>query len=127
MANRDTGHFFQSFGHAFRGWAMTFSTQPNAKIHALATVLVVLLAIWLQVTWLEWAILLLTIGFVWAAEMINTAIEAAVDISAPDFHPMAKVAKDTAAGAVLVAAFSAVAVGLLILGPPLCEKLTGLF
>jgi diacylglycerol kinase len=71
----------------------------------------------LQVSLAEWAILILTTGFVIGAEMVNTAIEAAMDHAAPDFHPQVKVVKDVAAGAVLVAAITAVAVGLFILGP----------
>ena len=75
----------------------------------------------------EWAIIALTIGIVLAAEAFNTVAEAVVDLVAAEYHPLAKVAKDVAAGAVLVMAIAAVIVGLLILGPPLWRALFALF
>jgi diacylglycerol kinase len=80
---------------------------------------VLLLGLWLHITRQEWAILILTIMAVWMAEFMNTALEAVVDMVMPDLHPLAKVAKDIAAAAVLVGAIGAVLIGLLILGPPL--------
>ena len=100
-----------------------FRTQRNAWIHAAATVGVMALGLWLSLSRIEWAILALTVGLVWMAEFINTALEAVVDLASPDIHPLAKVGKDVGAAAVLVAAFASVAVGLLILGPPLWAKL----
>ena len=70
-----------------------------------------------------WAVLVLTIAMVFTAEFINTAIEAVVDLASPGKHPLAKVGKDVGAAAVLVAALSAVLIGLLILGPPLWDRL----
>jgi diacylglycerol kinase len=98
-------------------------TQRNAWIHAAATVCVMALGLWLSLSRIEWAILALTIGLVWMAEFINTALEAVVDLASPDIHPLAKVGKDVGAAAVLVAAFTSVIVGLLILGPALWAKL----
>jgi len=77
------------------------------------------------VTRTEWAVLVLTIASVLILEGLNTAIEAAVDLASPNVHPLAKVAKDVAAGTVLVAAAAAVLVGLLVLGPPLWGKVVG--
>jgi diacylglycerol kinase len=77
---------------------------------------------WLRIPARDWAILLLTFMVVWIGEFVNTAIEAVVDMTMPDPHPLAKVAKDVSAAAVLIAAAGAVLVGLLILGPPLAEK-----
>lgn len=74
---------------------------------------------WVKLTRWEWAILLLTIGSVIAAEVMNTAIEIVVDLVQPNFHPLAGMAKDVAAGAVLMTAIQAVAVGIVIFGPPL--------
>lgn len=91
----------------------------------MAALTVVVLAAWLQVDSLRWAILLVTIGAVSAAETINTTVEAIVDLLSPEWHESAKVAKDVSAGAVLLLALTAVAVGLLILGPPLLERLQG--
>jgi diacylglycerol kinase len=114
-----------SFRYAFNGLWRVLLTQPNARIHAIATVCVIALGAWLGVSRVEWAILALTIGFVWTAEFINTALEAVVDLASPDIHPLAKVGKDVGAAAVLVAAIMSVIVGLLILGPPLWARLFG--
>ncbi|HVM72778.1 MAG TPA: diacylglycerol kinase family protein, partial [Anaerolineales bacterium] len=73
-----------------------------------------------------WAVLFLTIALVWISEFINTALEAVVDLASPELHPLAKVGKDVGAAAVLLAAITSVLVGLLILGPPLLEKLKAL-
>ena len=116
-----------SFGHAFRGWAYVMQTQHNARIHAVATAIVFVLGVWLRVSARDWAILILTITMVFAAEFINTAIEAVVDLASPRKHPLGKVGKDVGAAAVLIAALAAVLIGLLILGPPLWAKLVALF
>lgn len=114
-----------SFRYAFSGWVYVLRTQHNAWIHAVASVMVFVVAFWLRVTARDWAVLILTVMAVWMAEFLNTAIEAVVDMVTPDHHPLAKVAKDVAAAAVLVGACGAVLIGLLILGPPLLVKLTG--
>ncbi len=113
-----------SFGYAFEGWWHVLRTQPNAWIHAGVSVVVFILAIWLRLGRLEWAILLLTTMLVWMAEFANTALEDLVDLAMPDHHPLAKTAKDVAAATVLVGALGAILVGLLILGPPLWARLT---
>ncbi len=117
----------RSFEHAFAGLWYVLSTQKNTWIHLLATILTIVFAAWLQVSKIEWVVLILTIGTVWTAEFINTALEAVVDLASPAQHPLAKVGKDVGAGAVLVAAISSVAIGILILGPPLMEKIRLLF
>lgn len=114
------GHSFQ---HAFRGWWFVLRTQRKAWIHAVITTLVVILAIWLNLPLRDWAILLVTVALVWTAEFINTALEAVVDLASPQNHPLAKVGKDVGAAAVLIAALTSILVGLLILGPPLVEKI----
>jgi diacylglycerol kinase (ATP) len=113
-----------SFRHAFAGWWYVLRTQRNAWIHAVASVAVLAVSLWLELGRIEWAILLLTIALVWVAEFVNTAIEAVVDLLSPDIHPLAKAGKDVAAAAVLIAALAAVLVGLLLLGPPLWARLT---
>jgi diacylglycerol kinase (ATP) len=115
----------RSFKYALQGWWFVLRTQKNAWIHALASVIVVPLALWLQVSRLELAVIFLAITAVWVGEFLNTAIEAVVDMASPEFHPLAKVAKDVAAAAVLLAAIAAVLIGLLILGPPLLLLLFG--
>ncbi|MFO7681565.1 MAG: diacylglycerol kinase family protein [Chloroflexota bacterium] len=115
----------KSFQYAFDGWWFVVRTQHNAWIHAIVSAAVFALAFWLQLSRTEWAIILLTIIAVWMAEFMNTALEAVVDIASPEFHPLAKVAKDVAAAAVLMGAVGAVIIGLLIMGPPLWAKLAG--
>ena len=116
-----------SFGYAFKGWWHVIKTQQNAWIHAVFSVLVALMAAWLGLPARDWAVLILTITMVWAAEFINTAIEAVLDLASPDIHPLAGVGKDVGAAAVLIAALASVLVGLLILGPPLWERVSALF
>ncbi len=116
-----------SFHNAFAGLWFVIRTQKNAWIHAIITILVLLITLWLKVTARDWALLLLTIGTVWTAEFINTALEAVVDLASPQKHPLAKVGKDVGAAAVLIAAISSIVIGVLILGPPLLDKLNSLF
>ncbi|SFF00520.1 undecaprenol kinase [Paenibacillus catalpae] len=111
--------FIRSLGYACSGIVLAVRSQRHMKIHTIAAVIVCAIGAMLPLTRLEWAVLLLTIAVVISLEMINTAIEHTVDLASPDIHPLAKAAKDVAAGAVLVAAFMAIIIGLLILGPPL--------
>lgn len=113
----------RSFSHAFAGLRHVLRTQKNAWIHTIATVTIISLALWLKIEPREFAILILTIGTVWTAEFINTALEAVVDLASPQNHPLAKVGKDVGAAAVLIAAISSAVIGLIILGPALLQKL----
>ncbi len=113
----------QSFKYAFAGIGYALRTQRNAQIHCAITLAMVLVGLTLPLTLTEWAILALTTGFVIATELMNTAVEAAMDFTTTDHHPQIKIVKDVAAGAVLIAAIAAVVVGLLILGPPLLARL----
>jgi diacylglycerol kinase (ATP) len=124
--------FFQSrarsFRYAFSGWWYVIRTQRNAWIHTLVSVIVVLLSFWLGISRDEWAIIILAIAMVWTAEFINTALEAVVDLAShQEHHVLARVGKDVGAAAVLIAASSSVVVGLLVLGPPLWERLRTMF
>jgi diacylglycerol kinase len=114
----------RSFGYAFRGWWHVLRTQQNAWIHAVISTAVIIVSLWLRLSARDLAVLLVTIAMVWAAEFFNTAIEAVVDLASPDKHPLAKVGKDVGAAAVLIAALASIGVGLLILGPPLWEKIS---
>lgn len=113
----------RSLGFAIAGCAYMLRYQQNTRILLAATAAVIPLATALGIDVLQWAILILTIGSVWVAEFINAAIEAAVNVSVSEIHPMAKVAKDVAAAAVLVTVIVAILIGLLILGPPLFDWL----
>jgi diacylglycerol kinase (ATP) len=117
----------ESFKYAFSGWWFVLRTQKNAWIHAIASISVLAIAAWLHLSFRDWAVLILTIGTVWTAEFINTALEAVVDLSTPNHHPLAKVGKDVGAAAVLIASLSAIVIGLLILGPPFWSRISPLF
>lgn len=111
-----------SFRHAFAGLWYAVKTQRNMQIHLALAAAVFVLGLYLGLGWVQWALLALTSGFVLVAEMFNTMAEAAMDAAMPYRHPLVKVAKDVAAGAVLITAMIAVVVGLLVLGPPLWSK-----
>ena len=91
------------------------------KIHCVAAVLVVIAGVILKISAIEWCICMVLFGLVMALEHVNTAVEAVVDMVTEEYHPLAKVAKDTAAGAVLIAAIMAAGVGLLIFVPKVLE------
>jgi diacylglycerol kinase (ATP) len=109
----------RSFRYAFTGWWHVIRTQKNAWIHTTISIAVLLLAFWLRLGPRDWAILILAIAMVWMGEILNTALEAVVDLASPEMHPLARVGKDVGAAAVLIAALASVIIGLLILGPPL--------
>jgi diacylglycerol kinase len=109
----------RSFGYAFSGIGHGLRTQANLRIHLMAAAGVIIAGALLQVSTIEWAVLAVTIMVVISAELFNTAIEAAVDRAGHEPHPLSQIAKDTAAGAVLIGAIGAVIVGLLIFGPRL--------
>jgi diacylglycerol kinase len=119
--------FFQSrgrsFRHAFHGWWFVLRTQRNTWIHAVATVLVIVVSFWLGLPPRDWAVVLIAVAMVWTAEFINTALEAIVDLASPQQHYLAKVGKDVGAAAVLIASLSSALIGLLILGPPLWTRI----
>ena len=115
--------FLQSFRSASSGLLYALRTQRNARIQVLVAAAVVALGWWLGLETRDWAILVLTIGFVLAAEMLNTVAESLVDLTCPDYDPLAKVVKDVTAGAVLLGAIFSIAVGLLVLGPLLWSRL----
>lgn len=114
--------FLLSFKYAFNGIRVALN-QRNLKVQIAVASVIMLVGMWLKVGSVEWAVLVLTIGLVISLELINTSIEAFIDLASPQYHPLAKRSKDMAAGAVLVAAIVAAIVGLLILGPPLLRAL----
>lgn len=116
-----------SFRHAFRGMFYVLRTQRNAWIHGAVAIVVLILGLWIELHPRDWAVIVLITALVFFAEFINTSIEAIVDLTSPEIHPLAKVGKDVGAAAVLIAALAAVLIGLLILGPPLWAKLIILF
>lgn len=114
----------KSLGYALAGWLYMLRFQKNTRIMSVSSVIIFGLApVSGYGQFMSWAILILTITAVWMAEFLNAAVEAVVNLATSEFHPMAKVAKDVAAAAVLLGAVASVLVGLLILGPPLLQKL----
>ncbi len=112
-------NIFDSFRFAFAGVAHAFRTQRNMKAHAVIATTVCVAGVAFGVTRVEWAVLALTIGLVVQVEIMNTAVEAVVDKASPESHPLARIAKDCAAGAVVVSAITAVIVGAIIFLPRL--------
>jgi diacylglycerol kinase (ATP) len=108
----------RSFGHAARGLRVLMA-QRNARVHLVAAVFVLVLGVWLGLSALEWALVSLAIALVIGAEALNTGIELAVNLAQPEWHALARDAKDVAAAGVLVCSFGAVAVGGWVLGPKL--------
>lgn len=108
-----------SVKHAINGIVHALSTEQNLKIHLIATVAVIIISFVLGLTHIEWAVIILTISSVWITELVNTAIEKTVDLVTTDHHPLAKIAKDVSAGAVLISALCSIIIGLIILLPKL--------
>lgn len=109
----------ESFACAFRGIAALLKSEVHARYHLAATVAVVALAWWFEISVGEWIAVVLSIGLVWVAEALNTAIEYVADLAHPDEHPEVKKLKDLAAAAVLFASITALVVGLMVLIRPL--------
>ncbi|CAN5244646.1 diacylglycerol kinase family protein [soil metagenome] len=106
--------FFKGFSYAWNGLRSAFSEQRNLKIHVVTAVVVVAAGFYFNLTRGEWVAIVMVIGFVFVAELFNTAIEYMVNIVSPQHQPSAGKIKDIAAGAVLVAACTAVIVGVII-------------
>ena len=111
---RPAHDLIQSFNYAFEGIIHVLRTQRNMRIHFAVALIVLIAGLAVDVSRLELIALLLAIAFVLIAEMINTALEAAIDVATTSFDPMAKLAKDIAAGAVLIATVNAIAIGYLV-------------
>lgn len=114
---------YRSFGYAFQGIFTCVRKERNMKIHCVAAVLVVIAGVILKISAIEWCICLALFGLVMALEHVNTAVEAVVDMVTEEYHPLAKVAKDTAAGAVLIAAIMAAIAGCIIFLPKIVQIL----
>ena len=114
----------RSFIYAISGIAATVKSERNMRIHLAAAVAVVVLGAWLGLDGREWAAIVICCALVMSLECLNTAVEAVVDLSSPNIHPLAKKAKDCAAGAVLVAAIGAAIVGCIIFVPKLLALVT---
>lgn len=114
-----------SFVYAFRGLAVLLKTQHNARIHAIATTLVIAAGLLFRISPTEWCLIGLATACVWVTEALNTSIEFLVDLVSPDHQPLAAKAKDVAAGAVLVAAIGSLVVGIFVFGPKIWDWIHG--
>ena len=109
--------FYKSLGYAISGIIQCIQKERNIKIHLVFMFLVIICGFLFQLSITEWLVCILLFGLVISLELVNTAIEAIVDLCTQEYHPLAKIAKDTAAGAVLISAIASVVIGLIIFVP----------
>ncbi len=115
----------KSFSYAFRGIKTLVLSQHNAWIHCVATVIVVVVGLLLNLTGIEWAIIVIVMLLVWITEAVNTSIEFLCDLVSPEYNPLIEKAKDVAAGAVLISAIGSVIIGFIIFYPKLIALFNG--
>jgi diacylglycerol kinase len=118
-AKSEWAKFITSFRYAFSGLWYALRTQQNARVHLGVAIVAVGMGIVLHISAVEFALVFVAITVVFVAEMFNTVLELCVDLASPEYHPLAKIAKDVAAGAVLLSAILAVIIGLFVFGPHL--------
>lgn len=116
-----------TFRYAAEGVMYALRTQVNMRIHVAVALLVIVAGLTLHISRLDWLFVCVAIAIVIVSELFNTAVEAAVDLISPDIHPLAKAAKDTAAGAVLLAAVFAVIIGIFVFYRPMLTLISSVF
>ena len=121
--NLKNGNFNQAFKSALAGCNYAFTTQRNFAVHLILSLLVLLLALWLQISYERFLFLILAIFLGLTIEMVNTIVEKMVDLITERYHPTAKIVKDLSAGIMLVVSAGVAVIGFLILFPPLWQKL----
>jgi diacylglycerol kinase len=119
LPQSELAKFIAGFRYAFRGLWYALRTQRNARVHIFIAILAILLGVVLHISDVEFALVFVAITGVFIAEMFNTVFELCIDLASPDYHPLAKTAKDVAAGAVLLSAMLSVVIGLFVFGPHL--------
>jgi diacylglycerol kinase len=117
LPQSDLAKFFAGFKYALNGLWYALRTQRNARVHVSIAILAILAGIVLHISAVEFAMVFVAITGVFITEMFNTVFELCIDIASPDYHPLAKIAKDVAAGAVLLSAMLAVVIGLFVFVP----------
>lgn len=123
--NHKSKNFKQALGNAWQGCFYAFKSQRNFVFHFIISILVILLALWLKISFERFLFLLMAIFFCLTVELGNTAIEKTVDLFTERWNHKAKIAKDLAAGMMLLASLGSVIIGVLILLPPLLQRLFG--
>src|SRR5260370_9809259 len=121
LSQNEWTKFIAGFKYAFSGLWYALRTQRNARVHVSIAILAILLGVVLHISAIEFALVFVAITGVFIAEMFNTVFEFCIDLASPDYHPLAKIAKDVAAGAVLLSAMLAVVIGLFVFVPHICE------
>jgi len=119
LSQSEWAKFIAGFRFAFSGLWYALRTQRNARIHVCIAILAILMGVVLHISAVEFALIFVAITGVFIAEMFNTVLELCIDLASPDYHPLAKIAKDVAAGAVLLSAMLSVVIGLFVFGPHL--------
>lgn len=125
LKKKGINRLVKSFTYAFDGLKYAFKYEQNILVHTLATILVIIAGIFFKISLTEWLVLALIIGLVIATELINTSIEATIDLVTKEVHPLAKIAKDTAAAAVLVFGLTAIVIGCIIFLPKILVLIGG--
>lgn len=120
-SNNKSKSLLDSFKYAMQGIKTAIKAERNMKVHVLLMLIVIIAGIVLKISSFEWIVCVILFGLVISAELINTSLEAIVDIIMPDLHPKAKVAKDIAASSVLVIAVVSAIVGMIIFIPKIVE------
>ena len=111
------------FGYAFTGIYELFKSEPNARIHLVATICAIIAGFIFKISASEWCVIIIIIALIWASEAFNTAIEKLVDHLFPEYHETARIVKDISAGAVLICAIAALLCGLIIFLPKIISIL----
>lgn len=115
--------FLRSFKFSYDGLKYAYRFEQSMTLHLVCTILVIILGIWLQISPLEWAVCIIGVGLIMALELLNTAIEAVVDLASPEIHPLAKIVKDTASAAIGMYCLIAFIAGCFIFGPKIIALL----
>jgi diacylglycerol kinase len=123
LRQSELAKFLAGFRYAFSGLWYALRTQRNIRVHVGIAILAILLGVVLHISAVEFAMVCVAITGVFIAEMFNTVFELCIDLASPDYHPLAKIAKDVAAGAVLLSAMLSIVIGLFVFGPHLWDLL----
>ncbi len=110
-----------SFKYAFKGIFFFLKSETNAKIHCVIALFIIIFGFLLKISNTEWCLVILSIGFVLTIEAINTAIEKIIDFISPEYHKIAEIVKDVAAGSVLISAITAAIIGIIIFLPKIIQ------
>lgn len=119
---RGIKRLINSFKYSFSGLKYAYIKEQNMTVHIIVTGIVIICGIYFNISNIEWLFIMLLIGLVLATELINTSIEATIDLLSPNFNPLAKIAKDTAAAAVFIFALISFIGGIIIFLPKVIEK-----